>query len=253
MTHNIAPQFPTYACRAEHQRLHPVHRSFPTFVPMVRVPLAERNTPDFTTSIGTVRADDHLLYSVSDVRREFGDELDRPIARVDLITPARRYGSRFSPIALFFGYEHADDETPSFFIVEAGTADGQPKVLYLARHMDEALLYFTGYHPSPLTMGNQIYHSRLTMDGDEPVELVVEASADPDTRPHLRILARFEREALEELPTPYASTAEAAVRVMTIGRAIGVDVAGAPGRFLGALGASRLAWNDEPPPSSRAA
>ncbi len=250
--------FPTYACRAEHARLHPVARAFDTFVPMVRVSLGEHDTPELVTPIGVVKRSDHLLFSVAEVRAQFGAALERPVARVEMITPARRLGSRFSPIALLFGYERETDAAPSFFIVEAGTADGKPKVLYLAPRMDAELLYVTGYQPTPLSSPEQIYRSRMTMAGpDEPGELVIEAMARLEAAPHLRITARFERETLARTPLPIALTAEAAVRVMAVARDVGVDVGGALGRVLGGLAGAGLAWrrdeDEEPAPSSRAA
>lgn len=250
----------TYVCRADHHRLHPVEARFEAPVPMVRLELGQDHTPDRETPLGSVRGADHLLFSVRDVVARFGGELDRPVARVEIITPARRAGSRFSPIALFFGYARPGDRRPSFFIVEAGTADGEASVLYLGRTLDAELSYATGYHPTPWTSNDQRYRSRLTMAADdEPGELVVEAIHAGASAPHLRITARFERQLAVEAGVPAALTAEAALRVMTIGRALGRDV-GLVGRAAASLGELLVDWETRPeplreegPPSSRAA
>src|SRR5690606_5291441 len=98
--------------------------------------------------------------------------LEAPLARVDLITPPRQ-GVRFGAISVLLGYKKPKDPLPFCYILEAGTATGQPKVLYLGKTIDATINNYAGYQPTPFACPSHAYTGKLSMNGDDPNVLTI--------------------------------------------------------------------------------
>lgn len=128
-----------YTLRATHARRTPVTSVFTGVTHCVRVRLPHDQPATIDTPIGLVLASDHFLPTLQAVRERFGERLGREFARVDLITPARQSAIRFSPMSLYFGYEHEDSPKPNFVIYEPGDAVGNPGALYLGQTLETVI------------------------------------------------------------------------------------------------------------------
>jgi hypothetical protein len=186
-----------YWIKSEHQRHKP--DGFTPFVgevAMVRVTLPLRTPRSFQTRIGSVNPDDHLVDTVLEANQKFARFLDAPIGRLDLITPARQ-GVRFGAVSVLLGYKKPKDPTPSCYILEGGTATGQPKVLYLGRSVGATINAYTGYQPTPFACPSHAYTGRLTLEGDEPKLLEItsrQVNGGVSQTPYITIRASFQRQ-----------------------------------------------------------
>ncbi len=180
-----------YRAHATHDREFPDYDPFTGHLGMVRVTLPEREPQAVTTAIGEVLPADHLLATVAEVRHKYGEQVDGVIDRVDVITPARLHGARFAAISVYLGYT-GGRPTPSFYVLEAGLATGQAKLLYFAPRIDFRILSYSGYRPTPFSDSDHVYTARLTVVGDNPLLLQIHAHRDAGTRPYIRISALFE-------------------------------------------------------------
>lgn len=164
-----------YWVQSKHTRLAPV--GFEPFVgelAMVRVTLPLSRSKSFNTAIGKVLPGDHLIDTVLEANQKYARFLEAPLGRVDLITPPRQ-GVRFGAISVLLGYKTPKDPLPFCYILEAGTATGQPKVLYLGKTMDVTINAYSGYQPTPFACPSHAYTGKLTMNGDDPSVLTIRA------------------------------------------------------------------------------
>lgn len=172
--------FTYYMADAKHSRvIEPTH-SFTGHLPLVRVPMAETDAQAsvITTAIGTVEPVDHLFQSVQQVSSKYSSELGYSPSRVDVVTPARSHGSRFSAIALYLGYKDVSDVAPSFYVLESGTATGTANIAFLSPDMKPIPARKKWYSPTPFTGPNAHYTGDLQLVGDEVTTLHVEAFSD---------------------------------------------------------------------------
>jgi hypothetical protein len=214
-----------YEMHATHLRMQPIYSCFTGVVKAARVTLHETGRLPIFTAYGGVYNVDHLLFTVGDVRAFV--EAQQPgfpaFERVDLITPARKDFLRFAPVAIFLGYEKQHSPTPSFFILEAGLATGEPMVLYFAQTMDHVIEQHTGYVPTPFTKVDNWYRSTLSMShgGAEPDVLAIEGSTALTERPYIAITCQYA--VLDQAGStifPGSQTMEAGVRLATIATAL---------------------------------
>ncbi|EYF07169.1 hypothetical protein [Chondromyces apiculatus] len=249
-----APSYPLYLGNAQHQRVlamnsnEPFHSEFVGTLPLVRVRLPQSlhlGDERVSTAIGEVDLKrDHLVGSIALVTQKYGGQLGYRPARVDLITPARLWGVRFAAVALYLGYKEASDATPSFYLLEAGMATGQAAMLYLGQAIDSVIVARSGYLPTPFASPNNTYTGWVTMDGDEPVQLVVQAN-EPSRSFYIQVTVKYEKVSTPDREWPADLTWEAMERVCAIGDAMKVPTGIPLQEVLGALGLKRQ-WMEVP-------
>jgi hypothetical protein len=179
-----------YRVSATHDRELPDFMPFTGHLNMVRVTLPADKPRTFKTQIGDVIPNDHLLATVAEVRSKFGGVMG-PIQRVDVVTPARFGGVRFGAISVFLGYRQGETQ-PSFYVLEAGTATGEPKVLYEAPSFGTVLLEWAGYKPTPFASSKHIYTGKLTRTQDSPDILRITAHKNQAAAPYIKLTVKFE-------------------------------------------------------------
>lgn len=183
-----------YWVEAKHTRRNPT--GFEPFVgelAMARVTLPQRRPKAFETCIGTVGPGDHLIDTVLEANQKYGRHLPQAIERLDVITPARQ-DVRFGAISVFLGYAQWEATEPFCYILEAGTATGEPKVLYLGRDLDVTINAYAGYQPTPFACPDHAYTGKLTVEGDEPRRLRVTSRKIEDGKslgPYIDIDVQF--------------------------------------------------------------
>lgn len=202
-----------YVANAKHARLvNPTH-SFTAHLPLVRVALADTDATAKTvqTAIGIVDWKDHLLQSVEQVANKYSGLLGYSPVRADVITPARSGGTRFGAIALYLGYKDASDTSPSFYVLESGTATGSSCMLFISPDMKPIPARKKWYQPTPFTDAEAHYTGDLIMNGDEPDVLHVHTFSDTMV-PEVNVDVQYQ----QTPPTyiwPALLTAQAAARV----------------------------------------
>jgi hypothetical protein len=186
-----------YWVQSEHSRLDPP--GFEPFVgelAMVRVTLPARTPKTFRTQIGDVEPGDHLIDTLLEANQKYARFLEAPLGRVDLVTPPRQ-GVRFGAISVLLGYKKPKDPLPFCYILEGGTATGQPKVLYLGKTLGATINAYAGYQPTPFACPSHAYLGKLTLDGDEPKLLEIAArkvEGGVSQAPYIKIRASFQRQ-----------------------------------------------------------
>lgn len=235
-----------YTLRATHARRTPITSVFTGVTQAVRVRLPEDQPIEIETAIGEVRADDHLLPTVAVVRETFGERLARPIAKIELLTPARSAGIRFSPMALYFGYEREHGEAPSFVIYEPGDAVGKPGALYLGATLDTVVEERAGYKPTPLSSADHWYTGGLRMAGNgcDPEVLFMHASVDRGGEPHFRLHVDYQLDASAD-GSPIGDLIEAALRMLAVQKGVDSDQ-NVIERLVAETGLLLLPWIDSP-------
>lgn len=228
-----------YLGQANHHRVKsaapasaPVQSQFMLELPMVRVTLPDKLSAENTTivtEIGDVDlAKDHLLGSVDMINDKYGGAayLGARPARVDLITPPRSAGWRFGAIAVYLGYLRATDRAPSFYLLEAGTATGDAKMIYFSPTMKPISNVTSYYLPTPFVTMRNTYSGGVTMQPspheDEPDELIVESRAPGEKDPYITVTVKYKRSPVIDLPMPIELTVDAAARVALVARMMGV-------------------------------
>jgi hypothetical protein len=160
-------EFRYYWAKATHTRKTP--SGFEPFVgelAMARVRLPDSVPKAIDTAIGGVEPGDHLIDTVFEANQKYQTSLGYPLARVDCITPTRQ-GVRFGAISILLGYRD-ENGPPTCYILEAGTATGQPKVLYLGKAIGTTINAWSGYQPTPFACPTHAYTGQLTLTGDDP-------------------------------------------------------------------------------------
>lgn len=250
--------FPLYVAHAKHRRTRkmaadtPMHSEFTGRLPVVRVALPERLTGTRADVIETPLGDvhlsgDHLVGSIELIASKYADaaHLGYTPARVDLVTPARLGGARFSAIAIYLGYRSLSDARPSFYLLEAGTATGEAKVLYFGKTIDTVIKQTSWYLPTPYASPENTYHGQIEVDGGDPVHLSVKSFEPRHENPYVQVSVRYERVTSLSPPWPGDLTLEAAKRVCLIGRTMGLP-SNVPLEGVMALLGEGLDWGHKP-------
>jgi len=183
-----------YWGHATHTRKTPAGFSpFVGEIPMARVTLPATLPQSFKTCIGDILPGDHLIDTVLEANQKYARFLSQPIGRLDLITPPRQ-GVRFGAISILLGYAKQADKVPFCYILEAGTATGQPKVLYLGKTLDTTINSYSGYQPTPFACPTHAYTGQLTLSGDDPKTLRVtsrEVDGGQSQPPYIDVTVEF--------------------------------------------------------------
>jgi D-arabinono-1,4-lactone oxidase/FAD binding domain len=248
--------YPLYLATAKHHRTlamnsaAPFESEFIGYLPTVRVPLPQSlNTFNTTlsTAIGEVEfASDHLAGSVELLSRLYSSAVGYAPARVDLITPARRLGVRFGAVAVYLAYRNAADTQPSFYVLEAGLATGQPAMLFLGATMESVIVQPSGYVPTPFAAANNTYTGNFLVVNDQPKQLVIRSNA-PNLPQYIEVAVSYSLvTSANELPV--CLTVEAIERVSAIGKQMGVNIGFPPmvESVLGEIGLLFLPWVEKP-------
>lgn len=246
IVHRSEGEHGLFTLRATHARRTPITSVFTGITQTVRVRLPNDEAATIETPIGEVRPEDHLLPTVAAVRERFGERLDRRFDRVELITSARSAGIRFSPMALYFGYEREDSEVPSFVIYEPGDAMGKPGALYLGATLDTVIEEQAGYKPTPLASPEHWYTGGLRMaaNGRDPEVLFMHAAKQRGGEPHFRLHVEYIADAAAE-GSPIGDLVEAALRMLAVQHGVGADQSLIE-RLIAETGLLLLPWIDRP-------
>lgn len=244
-----------YVAHATHERFQAPYSKFTGHVPMVRLPLPltgiAGQVPDLITPGGSILAADRLFPSVevmgahlrSDPRMGYVPE------RVDLITPPRIQGARFAAIALYLGYKQRSDRAPSFYVLEAGLATGQPRMRYLGPTMDAVIAEQTRYQPTSFSARWHWYRGTLEMrtdDPNEPYKVGVQSFlSTPPQDQYIGVTVRYQRQSAPDTTWPYFLLIQAGARLSAIADALGADVS-LDVRFLLRFIAGNLSWERPP-------
>lgn len=163
-----------YWIEAKHTRFTPSgFKEFTGELAMARVTLDASKPKKFRTAFGSISPGDHLIDTVFEANQKYASHLGYEIKRLDLVTPARD-GLRFGAISVYLGYKKKSDKVPSCYILEAGTATGQPKVLYLGKAPGASINAYSGYKPTPFACPNHAYLGTLTLENDDdPARLLI--------------------------------------------------------------------------------
>ncbi len=240
-----------YVGNATHARKAAPWSQFVGHLPLVRVALRATDKSTIQTAIGQVESGDHLMFSVADVNAKWSDHLGYDAERVELITPPRAGGSRFGAIAVYLGYRSASDTSPCFYVLEAGMATGQAKMLYFSPAMGETIFQQSWYKPTQFSEPTHWYRGTLTMQADapnEPETLDVQALVDQTAPlPYVEVTVQYAPADPPKGVWPEALTVDAALRIAAICDALGMqmDGIGILTPILAALG-RQLPWLEEP-------
>lgn len=257
-----AKEHPLYLGDAIHYRAKsmppaaaPFVSEFMMTLPMVRVVLPDRlekANRNIATVVGDVDlSQDHLLGSVELIADKYAGPqyLGYRPARVELVTPARFKNARFGAIAVYLGYRNAEDRAPSFYLLEAGTATGEPKMIYFSPDMKPIPEVTSYYLPSPFAAMSNTYSGGITMQPapheNEPWRLVVNSFAEGSKTPYVTVNVNYRRVPWLELPAPIALTGDAGARIAHIAKAMGLPSVMELENVLAKLGRN-LHWMESP-------
>jgi hypothetical protein len=244
-----------YAITVRHHRSKPFESDWVGHCQSVRVtlPRAQAEAAPIWTHLGVVKPEDHLLFSIEEIVEGYAEHFGaRPnVQRLELVTGARHYDlDRFSPISVFLAYERASDKQASFFVLESGSAQGNPAVLYYAPTMGATVLEQAGFQFTPFACKTNWYTGKLIMNRakTEPSVLSIAIAQERDGKRHyLELTASFEVVEPGKVVWPVALQIQAALRVFAIAQGMGCKLElwewG-----LGQLGRSAFDWIAEPPP-----
>jgi hypothetical protein len=244
-----------YSLTTTHTRVQPFESAFVEVCQSVRVtlPQSRANAKDTWTHLGLVKASDHKMFSVDEMREHYEaafSEAPPPIARVDLITGARFLDVvRFSPISIFFAFEKEDDDVPLFYFLESGSVTGQPEVLYYSKNMKDRIFAQAGFAFTPFACSQNWYNSLLTMntEGTEPLLINIPISQDKDLgRHYLTVDVEYAIEEPGKVTFPGALMIIAVMRVFALGLGMEFDK-GVIGRALGEWCRNHTEWTTKPP------
>jgi hypothetical protein len=248
-----------YRLHATHSRSQPIESKFTGQCQSVRVSLPlHKPDPDsyIGTYIGRVEAGDHLLFSVDEVSRAYELRHGTPptIERVDLITGARFMGRRFSPVSCYLAYANAGAlASPSFFILEGGSAQGKPKALYVARDMDTVLHEQSAFQFTPLACSANWYTANLVVapDGHPTAVHLTSAQERDGSHGYFALEVSYEVDLQpKRVVSPLNLQIEAAMRVLAIAEQSGCDLGlgkgGGMQPVLGPAAEATMSWDIRP-------
>src|SRR5262249_53939720 len=146
-------------------------------------------------------------------------------------------------------YEGANDTAPSFYILEAGTAAGQPKVLFYGERLGQWIKnQHVGYDPTPFSSPKNYYNGILRMREDDPNEphtLTVEGRTSIDADWYIQVNVTYHQLTAPPAYKPLSLILEAAARVGCVAKALGVDTDASIDIATTVLGGS-LEWITKP-------
>jgi hypothetical protein len=253
-------KYTIYRLEAKHTRREPIESAFTGKCQAVRVSLpatpVDRDSY-IGTFIGKVEASDHLLFSVQAVREFYEQQFGKTpkLERVDLITGARYLGRRFSPVSIFLGFSRADQpELPCFYILEGGSASGQPKALYAAKDMTTIIHQKSGFSFTPLACANNWYKGGLQMKADmrHPTKVYLTSAQERDGKfDYLDLSVRYYvSKDTRRVIAPFELQIEAAMRVLAIAEQMGCELkqghGGGMQPVLGPIAEALMPWDTKP-------
>jgi len=213
-----------------HHRTSPIESRFPVQLYFARVSVLDGwETSPIETPIGTMYAGDHKLYSMTLAREYLADmattlNMKFPaLDRVHVISPVRSGGSRFGAIGVYLFFAH-HERIPFAYVLEAGMATGESRVLYFGPDFVNPILRRSHYHPTPFSEASFYYRGLVKLQGADPSTLTVEVLNDPKSEPHMRVDIAYSLvpEAFAVNVFPATLTLQAACRVAAIAEASGV-------------------------------
>lgn len=243
-----------YSALAHHQRLDATGSTFTGVLPLVRVALPASGDPGAfiaRTPMGDVLRDDHLIFTVDG----FANKSGVAVQRVELVTPPRVNTSRFAAISLLLGYARASDTAPSCYALEAGLAQGGPRMTYFAPDFSAPITRRCDYRPTIFAAEEHYYVGQLTMQGNDPQRLEVAVwTATPHaagSSQYLSVTINFQRAVVPFDNDPPRIYREAVARFAAIARAKKISIPGVPDfvrDLLAKDGLTTLAWEHAPLP-----
>lgn len=249
-----------YKLMAEHSRVAPFSAAFVEECQAVRVtlPQSRENCDAIWTHLGVVKQDDHLIFSVDEVKARYAEVFGGPppnIARVDLVTGARDLDlARFSPLSIFFAYAKESDAVPLFYFLESGSVTGRPEVLYYAPKMGEAIFAQAGFAFTPFACSQNWYTGTLQMNdaGTEPTSVSISVAQEKNGQRHyLTVSVGYEVAEPGPVIFPGAQMIVAVLRVFALGLGLQLD-RGLLGRALGEFSLRHTEWQITPPKTGEA-
>ena len=183
--------FRYYDIASTHHRIIPNYEPFVGYLSMTRItlPQSDAEVRDIRTAIGTVAVGDHIYGSVQAFKQTYLEAPYKNTTRLDLVTPPRELGLRFGAVSAYLGYTNGS-AMPSFYVLEAGTVTGEPKVPFASATLDGGIVAYTDYQPTPFAKKNHVYRGSLQVVGDNPELLTITSEATAHT-PYIRITAKF--------------------------------------------------------------
>ncbi|MFV8756042.1 hypothetical protein ACNOYE_36280 [Nannocystaceae bacterium ST9] len=241
-----------YALHASHGRVKPFASKWVGHCQSVRVtlPATPADAETIWTHLGAVEPTDHLAFSVEQIVEGYAKTFGTTptVGRVDLITGARLIG-RFSPISIYLALASASDSVPIFYVLESGSAQGKPEVLYFAPSMGVAIHQQAGFSFTPFACKTNWYSGVLTMssDGTEPTNITISIAQEQDGERHyLTLDVAYTVSEPAEVILPVALQAEAAMRVFAIAQGMGCELETWE-RALGDCARVSFEWETKPP------
>jgi len=219
-----------YALTAMHGRVKPFTSIWTGHCQSVRVtlPATPAEATTIWTHVGAVEPSDHLAFSIQQIVEGYTAVFGTTptVARVDLITGARSLG-RFSPISIYLAYASASDTVPIFYVLESGSAQGNPEVLYFAPTMGVSIHQEAGFSFTPFACKTNWYTGALTMDssGAEPANITISIAQEKDGQRHyLTLSVDYSVTEPAGIIWPVALQAEAVMRVFAIAQGMGCEL-----------------------------
>ncbi len=241
-----------YALAANHDRVKPFVSNWIGHCQSVRVslPATPEQARTIYTRIGRVEPSDHLAFSVQQIVDGYAAQFGTTprVERVDLITGARIL-SRFSPISIYLAYAQASDSQPIFYVLESGSAQGNPEVLYFAPQMGVEVHQQAGFQFTPFACKTNWYTGSLTMDssGAEPARIDISIAQENDgARHYLDLHVGYAVSEPTPVIHPLALQIQAAMRVFAIAQGMGCELEWWESG-LGDIARSTFEWIDAPP------
>jgi hypothetical protein len=257
-----AGQYKIYAIDARHHRVEPYEADWhggDCQQVRVTLPQAPNQAKWIWTELGVVKPSDHLLFSVRQVASVYNAVYGRvpTIGRVDLITGARHLDiDRFAPLSIFLAYENASDELPSFYFLEAGSAQGNPEAIYTTEHMQASVHSPAGFSFTPFACANNWYTGGLRMDasGIEPATVFNSVAQLKDGQRHyFELTANYSliTSGSVEVKWPILAQIEASLRVFALAQGMDATVISPPALqdLLGDCARRIYEWVKQPPRS----
>ena len=232
---NAPPASAYYLGMGTHTRHTAPGHQFTGKLPMVRISLPKTgttaNTPDIQTAGGECLTVDRLFASIEVLWARYRHDPKLTFEcpeRVDLITPPRLGGGRFAAIAIYLCYAKADDDAPSFYVLEAGLATGQPRIAYLGRTMDTMIETQSNYHPTPFSGPHHYYRGWLAMcpgRKHDPLTLTVQIfGKEPPEDHYMTVAVEYELRDAPVMTKPFHLTIAAGARLTAIADALGISI-----------------------------
>ena len=253
-------QHTLYSLSARHHRIEPYEADWcGKDCQQVRVTLPQTldEAEPIWTYLGVVKAADHLLFSVDEMVQLYlsSFRIYRPVERVDLITGARHLDlDRFAPISIFLAYEKSSDTQPAYYMLESGSAQGNPEAIYPARELGDPVETQAGFAFTPFACASNWYTGGLQMNGSktEPSSVLNSVNQVKDgQRNYLELRADYTVvEPPERVIWPLQAQIEASLRVFALAQGMDVELIEKVVQDLLAACARKIYdWDVEPPRS----